>query len=371
MRHVGRSCAFGAALAVAAGATHAGPGIPVAGTAKSLQPQRFAGTLKPIRAANFTKVGGRMILTSPWHIYNHGGISDGPTAEPAFDCFEADTLGNPVGYLTCGNNANQAFCLPPNPPCTEDVRWFFGQTNPVIPHHVNDMTVGAGFNGAEATRVLVTVNWGLTANPLFVAITTYETFGACTLPAAATEIDGVVLDFGVQTGGLGYFTLDGDLAATPLLLPADGVGAYEIEYGTAYEPISGTFTYATEPGVQSMLWGTGEDEVVPDGRIGTQTPPQWDDDTPPDGTFTANECFQAAFAGICPNPLGAMALFFAEPGVTCYPDCNLVGGLTIADFGCFQTKFVAGDPYADCNGVGGLTIADFGCFQTAFVAGCP
>ncbi len=56
---------------------------------------------------------------------------------------------------------------------------------------------------------------------------------------------------------------------------------------------------------------------------------------------------------------------------TCYPDCNGVGGLTIADFGCFQTKFVAGDPYADCNGVGGLTIADFGCFQTKFVAGCP
>ncbi len=55
----------------------------------------------------------------------------------------------------------------------------------------------------------------------------------------------------------------------------------------------------------------------------------------------------------------------------CYPDCNGVGGLTIADFGCFQTKFVAGDPYADCNNVGGLTIADFGCFQTKFVAGCP
>ncbi len=55
----------------------------------------------------------------------------------------------------------------------------------------------------------------------------------------------------------------------------------------------------------------------------------------------------------------------------CYPDCNGVGGLTIADFGCFQTAFVAGDPYADCDGLNGLTIADFGCFQTAFVAGCP
>ncbi len=59
------------------------------------------------------------------------------------------------------------------------------------------------------------------------------------------------------------------------------------------------------------------------------------------------------------------------PDNPCYPDCNGVGGLTIADFGCFQTRFVAQDPYADCNGVGGLTIADFGCFQTQFVAGCP
>ena len=55
----------------------------------------------------------------------------------------------------------------------------------------------------------------------------------------------------------------------------------------------------------------------------------------------------------------------------CYPDCNGDGALTVADFGCFQTRFVAGDPYADCNGDGSLTVADFGCFQTGFVAGCP
>ncbi len=60
-----------------------------------------------------------------------------------------------------------------------------------------------------------------------------------------------------------------------------------------------------------------------------------------------------------------------ELGCPCYPDCTTDAQLTVADFGCFQTKFVAGDPYADCNGVGGLTIADFGCFQTKFVEGCP
>ena len=55
----------------------------------------------------------------------------------------------------------------------------------------------------------------------------------------------------------------------------------------------------------------------------------------------------------------------------CYPDCNQDGALTVADFGCFQTAFVANDPYTDCNADGQRTVADFGCFQTRFVAGCP
>ena len=63
--------------------------------------------------------------------------------------------------------------------------------------------------------------------------------------------------------------------------------------------------------------------------------------------------------------------FWNGTGTWCQPDCNLDGVLTVADFGCFQTKFVQGDPYADCNADGNLTVADFGCFQTKFVAGCP
>ncbi len=42
---------------------------------------------------------------------------------------------------------------------------------------------------------------------------------------------------------------------------------------------------------------------------------------------------------------------------------------TIADFGAFQTGFVAGELRADFTGDGQLTIADFGAFQTAWVAG--
>jgi hypothetical protein len=57
----------------------------------------------------------------------------------------------------------------------------------------------------------------------------------------------------------------------------------------------------------------------------------------------------------------------------CYANCDGSADpvLTIEDFGCFHTRFVAGDPYADCSVDGVLTVADFGCFQTKFVAGCP
>ena len=64
-------------------------------------------------------------------------------------------------------------------------------------------------------------------------------------------------------------------------------------------------------------------------------------------------------------------LRFDPPPAGCYPDCTGDGALTVADFGCFQTRFVQGDPYADCTQDGQLTVADFGCFQTRFVAGCP
>ncbi|MFM9995243.1 MAG: hypothetical protein ACKVU4_05520 [Phycisphaerales bacterium] len=55
----------------------------------------------------------------------------------------------------------------------------------------------------------------------------------------------------------------------------------------------------------------------------------------------------------------------------CYADCNASGTLTIADFGCFQGKYVLGDLYADCTADGQLTVADFGCYQGKYVLGCP
>ncbi|MFM9995970.1 MAG: hypothetical protein ACKVU4_09225, partial [Phycisphaerales bacterium] len=68
------------------------------------------------------------------------------------------------------------------------------------------------------------------------------------------------------------------------------------------------------------------------------------------------------------TPVGNIAAWSCTP---CYPDCNADGGLTVADFGCFQGKYVLGDVYADCNASGTLTVADFGCFQGKYVLGCP
>ncbi len=61
-----------------------------------------------------------------------------------------------------------------------------------------------------------------------------------------------------------------------------------------------------------------------------------------------------------------------DGSTACYPDCNNSGGLSIADFICFQSEYVANNlAYADCNNSGGLSIADFICFQAEYIAGCP
>lgn len=71
----------------------------------------------------------------------------------------------------------------------------------------------------------------------------------------------------------------------------------------------------------------------------------------------------AANEGVVESAIPAMS--DRDPEL-CYGDCNLDGIETVADFGCFQTMFAAGNMYADCNGSGTLTISDFGCFQSCF-----
>ncbi|MFM9996650.1 MAG: hypothetical protein ACKVU4_12730 [Phycisphaerales bacterium] len=365
------------ALGATAGSALAGPGR--ASSANGPRVPQAGPTVQrahALRAAKFTKIDGRIVLTSPWiDRAGAGGVSD-TTVVPAFDCYEGDPnsfpgLNVPSGFLTCGNNG------PANPGAGPGNRWYFGPAN-VQPRTFNDMTLASGFNGADSTRVSFAWTQPLTTGSVFIAISTYETFGtACQFPATPGFIDGVILEYGlavpVPPATITGFYADEDLTTgtTPLSLglPADGSGAYDIEF---YSDELAT-TLVTVAGIQPFYWGTGEDEPVPDGRAGTQEPPEFADDTAPfGGAYGATECYQMNQPTLCPTVFGVMMEFWAKQTVTvCYPDCNLSGSLTVADFGCFQGKYVLGDPYADCNASGTLTVADFGCYQGKYVLGCP
>ncbi len=81
--------------------------------------------------------------------------------------------------------------------------------------------------------------------------------------------------------------------------------------------------------------------------------------------------------GIGTNVYGSKAWVVRLDGAplpfVCYANCNMSCGpvLSIADFGCFQARYITQDPYADCNQDALFTIADFACFQSSFAAGCP
>ncbi|MEX2219347.1 MAG: sialidase family protein [Phycisphaerales bacterium] len=65
------------------------------------------------------------------------------------------------------------------------------------------------------------------------------------------------------------------------------------------------------------------------------------------------------------------------PCAGCYPNCDgstAAPILNVQDFGCFLTRYAAGEPYANCDGSTvppALNVQDFGCFLTKYAAGCP
>ncbi len=91
----------------------------------------------------------------------------------------------------------------------------------------------------------------------------------------------------------------------------------------------------------------------------------------------ASTAWQGSYDVAVSNTCGVIPSNSAVLSVLCYANCNGdttptgTPSLTVADFGCFQTKFAQSAPYADCNQDGVLTVADFGCFQSKFVLGCP
>ncbi|MEX2218368.1 MAG: GC-type dockerin domain-anchored protein [Phycisphaerales bacterium] len=77
-----------------------------------------------------------------------------------------------------------------------------------------------------------------------------------------------------------------------------------------------------------------------------------------------------------PNFARLFANVMGVGGNGCYPNCDgstQAPVLNVADFGCFLTRYAAGEPYANCDGstqAPVLNVADFGCFLTRYAAGC-
>jgi hypothetical protein len=173
------------------------------------------------------------------------------------------------------------------------------------------------------------------------------------LPAPANT----PIAFGLSSSTPGYAYYAGRTGYDP-----DGAGADPpMDYGTDFE-IWAAFGLPLSWENQTAFIGaaplTGEDPnefpvggIAPnDGFMGMQ----WTVTIPAGGQATFN----------------VVLSYGSRTDYACYPDCNCDGALTVADFGCFQTAFVAQSAYGDCNGDGVRTVADFGCFQTRFVASC-
>jgi hypothetical protein len=354
-------CAGTASLAVA-GDTPGSKGLKaIAATPSKVDPVRMRG----VRYEN-----GKVYATTPWMAYNpQGGTAD--ASEYAWDAFES-TTGGPGGAPT-GNR----YIL----------TWDGVNVNYDNPLMVNDMTLAAGNNGAQSEFADILfytyANYQLFSYTLFTAEDyTGDPSIECGDPAAENVYDGVELQFEQLAKGFWYSNIDLTGSGLFWQLQNDGSGANIVILSQSFDGNGNPIVAHGQPG----LWGTGEDESIPDGRNGTQEIAQVSDDsTPPTCavdlltnipnyiTEASCECYSYEFGTLpadVPDPLCTSIGFAGGAGTSCYADCDGSGELDIDDFICFQTLFGFNDPAADCDESGELDIDDFICFQTAFGIGC-
>jgi hypothetical protein len=311
--------------------------------------------LRPERVAGARLVGRKVMLVTPWMGY--GGSGGDANWVPAYDSYEGDDTGLPIGGEDCGDGS-----------FAPDTRWLYtgAPTNSLI---TSDMTPDAKFGGARSERTNFAWQWDHDGS-CKVALFTAEAFGACGTFDMDQVYDGVVYDFGFQPAAAGYYFADNDLTANGLFhqLPA-ATGAFHMELGE--DDGFGGFR-VTLQACQPMMWGTGEDGG-PDGGAGTNGPLEFQDIYSGDGVIDADaDCVDLSGAVPCPTTLATMVKFWVDDqgGNECYADCDGDTTLSFFDFLCFTNAFNAGDMYADCDGDQVLSFFDFLCFTNEFNAGC-
>jgi hypothetical protein len=353
------SLCVGLTLASAAGTASAAPKSGHATKVPSIS------RAEPLRIRGVRLVGHqRVVATTPWHAYKGGATRGQPVY--AFDAYESSTghPGAPPGH----DPNNTGGCDDPG------TGYWYGGATYSDPFCANDMTVGAGFNNAQAKFADIAWYSNVSENFSYLLFTA-ETFDtSCAGPATSGDFDGVQYDFG--TVPIGGFYANIDLTTDPTLfhqLPADGSGGYTIIMAQAVDPNTGDITLSTT--AQPLLWGTGDNEVPPDSnRVGHQGAIEWDDDQPTDGTLTPGvECYDYTGFTPCPSLVGAV-LGLGLPPVAppaCQADINGDGQVNVQDFLAYLALYAAADPRADIDGSGAVNVQDFLAYLALYAHGCP
>ncbi|MEX2219848.1 MAG: hypothetical protein WD749_13940 [Phycisphaerales bacterium] len=163
---------------------------------------------------------------------------------------------------------------------------------------------------------------------------------------------------GTGTSGITKYTFDGFEWLLAYVMNEGGTFTVPIAHMTGVSGRGGVTIYGT----------TGEGaagSASPGNRLFAVT------DTGPNSAFTlvATAPGTVTWKGVDIAPIAGPA--------ACYANCDnstTPPVLNVADFGCFLTRYAAGEAYANCDESTQppvLNVADFGCFLTKYAAGCP
>lgn len=244
-------------------------------------------------------------------------------------------------------------------------RWTFGPTynSPLIVEDIQSLAQGSR-GGSPIDGVDVAWRWG--GGECIVTVLVSDESALCEDgdPLAHGYDAGVALDFGdiEPTPEMRYIyaNVSGIWSQTGVFLPIPSAGG---SYLARLSHSDGK--PASEPGTSFALWGTG-DAHAELFRAGTQASPAWDDDRPPDGHLTGNECSEYDY--LCPTPMGKCVGFLS---LRCPADVNWDGFVNGDDYDLFASWFDQGLwPAADVDGDSLVTPNDVETFVSWFLAGC-
>jgi hypothetical protein len=346
------------------------PGVPQAAPAPT--------KVDPIALATVRRIDGRLVRTSDWVPYS-GNVSR-ETGTLWFDSFQTDESHAPAGGTECG--------LP-----GDGYRWWFGSAYHA-PACAEDMTYASGGGGQVINEY--SLAWGyqvVGGTPIdtsfgLIIFTYNEMIDNTDCSSSSVGVfpddftpasDGVLANYGQLPQGNWYSNIDGlnDLA---VLMPDGDSGTYE-QLSVWIDDVSGDL-FICPASLSPFFWGTADDGGI-SGRPGTNDIQEYLDDGggvgDPDFAYDAStECYDMT-AGVCPDPLGNMGMFWIK-GDTCTgsADHDGDGFITGIDFDLFVADFEFGcldntppcTNSADHDGDGFITGIDYDLFVADFEAGC-